>query len=306
LSVYKHGNSPFYHFDFQHRGGRVHGSTGCTTRREAEAFEQVERDKAKALHKAQTRSRTSLAIDDVADRLWQAEAQHDAEPDATEANLARLIEYFGKATPLTDIDHTKVRALVAWRRGHRIARRGKRSKEEEAALPLVSPATVNRSTTAVLRRLFTFAKAEGARFDHEPKWKDLFLPEPEERVRELQEHEAEAFDAAMRDDYAPFFAFAGASGMRLNECVTLRWSEVNFGTRQIIRIGKRKQRVVFPIIDTIREIIFPLRGHDAEHVFIAAQTNRRQGRVKGVRYPITYSGVKAAWQRLRASLREVV
>jgi integrase len=286
-----------YQFDFQIRGHRFHGSTQCRSRREAEKVEAVERDKAKAQLKAMARSRTSLAIDDVADRLWTAEAQHDAEPGATMTNIARLVAYFGKTTQLTEIDHTKAVKLVAWRRGHRVMRRGK--VKDDA--PLISNATVNRSTIAVLRRLFMFAKDEGARFDHEPKWRELFLPEPEERVRELQDHEAEAIDDAMRADYEPFFAFARESGMRLKECVTLRWSEVNFGTRQIIRIGKRKQRIVLPITETIREIIFPLQGQHSEFVFtyVARVTNKRLGRVKGERYPLSYTGTKSAWQRLR-------
>ena len=36
--------------------------------------------------------RKQLAIEDVVERLWQAEAQYDAAPDATETNLARLVE----------------------------------------------------------------------------------------------------------------------------------------------------------------------------------------------------------------------
>ena len=67
-------------------------------------------------------------------------------------------------------------------------------------------------------------------FEREPKWGELLLPEPVERVRELQDDEAAALDDAMRDDYGPFFAFVRASGMRQRECITLRWSEVNFGT----------------------------------------------------------------------------
>jgi hypothetical protein len=81
--------------------------------------------------------------------------------------------------------------MVAWRRGHRVSRRGKLTKEQKDALPLISNATVNRSTIAVLRRLFSFAKDEGARFAAEPKWEELLLPEPEERVRELQEDESQ-------------------------------------------------------------------------------------------------------------------
>ncbi|MET4451398.1 site-specific integrase [Bradyrhizobium sp. RT3b] len=129
------------------------------------------------------------------------------------------------------------------------------------------------------------------------------LEEPVERIRELQDDEAIAFDDAMRDDYHPFFDFVKASGMRLKECVTLRWSEVNFGTRQIVRTGKGGRRIVFPITDAIREILFPLQGHHPEFVFtyVAIYGNRRLGRVAGERCPITYNGTKSAWQRLRAA-----
>lgn len=302
MSVYKDPRSPYYSFDFQHAGHRFHGSTKCTTRRDAEKFEAIEREKAKALVKATRRSKTSLAIDEVAERLWKNSAQYDAEPKATETNLARLIEYFGKSKPLTEIDHNAANDMVAWRRGHRVSRRGKRTKEQEQALPLVSNATVNRSTTKVLQRLFTFAKTEGAMFDSEPKWEGLLLVEPVERVRELKIEEADALDEAMRVDYGAFFDFVRASGMRLKECVTLRWSEVNFGTRQIVRIGKGGRRVVFPITDAIREIIFPLQGQNEEFVFtyVAVYGNRRLGLVRGQRYPMTYSGAKSAWQTLRA------
>ncbi|MES2166553.1 MAG: site-specific integrase [Pseudomonadota bacterium] len=301
MSVYKPQKSPFYQYDFQFAGRRFFGSTECTARKEAEKFEQVERDKAKKLVKASKCAKTSLLIGDVIVRLWNDEAQHDADPDATWTNLERLVGYFGETTPLTEIDHNKAKQLVAWRRGHRVARRGKLSKEQQEALPLIANATVNRSATKVLQRLFRFAKAENAVFDNEPKWEELLLPEPEERVRELQDDEAAALDDAMRDDYAPFFNFVRASGMRFRECVTLRWSEVNFGTKQIVRLGKGGRRVVFPITDSVRDILFPLQGQHPEFVFtyVAVYGNKRLGLVRGQRYRLTYNGTKAAWQTLR-------
>ncbi len=293
MSVYKPKKSPYYQFDFWLGGHRFYGSTECTARKEAEKLEAIERDRAKALVKAMKRSAASLLIDDVADRLWNQSAQHDADPEATETNLARLIGYFGKAMSLTDIDHNEANKMVAWRRGHHVKGRKK--------APLISNATVNRSATKVLQRLFTFAKAEGAQFEREPKWTELLLPEPLERVRELQDDEAAAFDEAMRDDYGPFFEFVRASGLRLKECVTLRWTEVNFGTKQIVRVGKGGRRVVFPITDAIREILFPLQGQ-SEFVFtyVATYGNRRLGLVRGQRYPLSYTGTKTAWQRMRA------
>jgi integrase len=68
--------------------------------------------------------------------------------------------------------------------------------------------------------------------------------------------EGDRLQAATRDDYAPFFAFARASGLRLNECL-LRWSEVDFGTRQITKAGKGGKRVTVPITSAIREILWP-------------------------------------------------
>jgi integrase len=240
------------------------------------------------------RSNTSLLIDDVASRLWNDEAQYDAAPDATSKNIARLVEYFGKAKSLTDIDHDQVKKLVAWRRGHHIKGREK--------APLIANATVNRSATKVLQRIFHFAKTGGAQFDHEPKWGNLLLPEPVERVRELQDNEAVALDEAMREDYEPFFKFVRASGLRQAECVTLKWGEVNFGTRQIVRLGKGGRRVVFPITDSIREILFPLQGQHDDFVFtyVAMYGNKRLGRVRGQRYALTLTGAKSAWQRMRA------
>ena len=293
MSVYKSKKSPYWQYDFQTGGHRFHGSTECTARKDADKFEAVEREKAKTLVKAMRRSRASLLIDDVADRLWNDSAQHDADPKATSKNFDRLIGYFGKTKPLTDIGHNEGKQLVAWRRGHRIKDR------KDAAL--ISNATVNRSTIKVLQRLFTFAKSEGAMFDNEPKWKDLLLPEPLERVRELQDGEAAALDEVMRDDYGSFFDFVRASGLRQKECVTLRWSEVNFGTRQIVRLGKGGRRVVFPITDTIRDILFPLQGQHSEFVFtyIAIYGNKRLGRVRGQRYPLSLNGARSAWQTMR-------
>jgi integrase len=246
------------------------------------------------LVKAMRRSRASILIDDVADRLWNDSAQYDADADATATNLARLIEHFGKTKPLTDISHNEAKLMVAWRRGHRI--KGRKNA------PLISNATVNRSAIKVLQRIFTFAKEEGVLFENEPKWKELLLPEPVERVRELQDDEATALDDAMRDDYGPFFEFVRASGLRQKECVTLRWSQVNFSTKQIVRIGKGGRRVVFPITDTIREILFPLQGQHPEYVFtyVAVYGNKRLGRVRGQRYQLTLTGAKSAWQRMRA------
>jgi integrase len=183
----------------------------------------------------------------------------------------------------------------------RVTRHGRGKKKAKSA-PFIAPATVNRSTTEVLKKLFTRAKAWGIRFDNEPNWKSHWLKEPQERVRELHGGEGDRLDDATRDDYRPIMEFASASGLRLNECL-LKWPEVNWDTRRIEKPGKGGKRVSVPITDTVREILWPLRGHHEESVFtyVAIRTRKTQGLVRGQRYPITYNGLKSAWKRLRAA-----
>jgi integrase len=256
-------------------------------RREAEAVERVEREKAKR-HLAQVRAAaTSLKLDDVAGRYWSEVGQHHAGADNTERQIGFLIQFFGKDKALTDITGDDVAQLVAWRRGHRARKDG----------PLISAFTVN-DTTEQLKKLFTRAKMWGVHFDHEPQWRKHWLAEPQERVRELVGDEAERLQAATRDDYAPFFAFARASGLRLDECL-LQWPEVDWTARQIRKPGKGGKLVAVPITSTIRNILWPLQGHDPVHVFTYVAERTRDGRTQGERYPVTYSGVKTAWRRLR-------
>jgi integrase len=296
MSVFRTKKShPYYWYGFQIRRRRFYGSTQCTARKEAEKFEAVEKEKARALLKASALVAGSLQIDHVAERYWNQIGQHHAGAVNTECDLARLVDYFGKAKLLTDITGPDVAKLVAWRRGQRVKNKGKSTR-------LVSPSTVNRSCTVVLKTLFTFAKREGVRFEHEPQWKTHFLKEPVERVRELQDAESDSIATATRDDYKPLFDFVRATGMRQKECVSLKWSEVNFGTRQVTKLGKGDERVTFPITPTIREILFPLQGHHPEFVFtyVSERTRKGEHHIRGQRYPMTLAGLKSRWRRMRA------
>lgn len=285
MSIRRNSRSPFWSYNFQIGGHRFYGTTKCKTKREAEKIEAAERLKA-ARQIAQARAAaTSLRLDDVAGRYWTEVGQHHAGADNTERQIGYLIDHFGKDKLITEITDDDVIKLVAWRRGHKVRRK------------LISPFTVN-DLSEQLKKLFTRAKLWGVRFEHEPQWKKHRLAEPEERVRELHEDEADRLDDAMREDYAPFFAFAHASGLRLRECL-LRWDEVYWAEKQIKKPGKGGKTVTVPITDTIREILWPLRGHHPEFAFTYVAQRTRDGRVQGERHPLTYSGVKIAWRRLR-------
>jgi integrase len=299
MSVYRPKGSPFYHFDFQHRGHRFHGSTRQTERRAAEAVERAERERVK--RQATAKAGDGMTLDHAAGRYWQEVGQHQAGAENTKIDLAYLIEHLGKDRPLDTITGDDITRPFAWRRGHKVAAAGK----------LIAAGTVDR-TTKMLRRLFTHAKeAWHIRFDREPIWRKHMIDKPHqhERVRELHDDEAERLDAAMRNDYRPFFEYVQATGQRKKECYDLRWSEVNWGARQIVRRGKGGRKIMVPVTDAVRAILWPLRGHHPDRVFtyVAQRTQKINGEqlVKGKRYPITEGGLNSEWRRMRPRAKVV-
>lgn len=164
-------------------------------------------------------------------------------------------------------------------------------------MPLVSRATVNRTSTLVLKNLFGRAKRVWRySFPQEPVWRDHILKEPKERVRELHDHEGEALRQAIRADYAPWLEFASLTGLRRSETL-LRWSEVNWSAGQIIVRGKGDTLATTPITPTIRALLEPLIEHHNVYVFNYVATKTRDGKVRGKRYPITDAGAKTQWRR---------
>ena len=118
MSVYREAAFAVLVLRIPDRGHRFYGSTKATTRREAEKVERTEREKAKADVAHMEAARTSLRLDDVAGRYW-SQAQHHAASRNIWKRLSLLIEFFGKDKLITDITDDDVRALIAWRRGHR-------------------------------------------------------------------------------------------------------------------------------------------------------------------------------------------
>lgn len=308
MSVYKPKNSPYYAYDFVVGGQRFYGSTGCSNRREAEGKERVEKEKAKEAHKAAKNSEGGpLTIEVASNRYFDEVGCRHANSETTDTDLARLVEYFGEAKLLVDIDDAEVAKLVQWR--SKQPAWGREERADGKPMQLVTPATVNRSTTLVLKKLFTRAKRTWRyAFPREPIWADHWLSEPKERVRELKKDESSALSLATRVDYEPIFSFVRATGLRLNECI-LKWSEVDWGTGWISKPGKGGRMVKTAITTTVREILEPLIGNHPEFVFTyqalrvrkkgASYKGDGQGRERGQHYPITYSGLKTQWKRIR-------
>lgn len=308
MSVYKPKNSPYYQYDFQVGGQRFHGTTGCKNERDARSVERDQRDKAKAAVRAAKAAKGGpLTIDDAAARYWLEVGERHANSKTTWTDLGRLVDYFGPAKLLVDINDDEVAKLVQWRSAQPLW--GKAETKDGNPMRLVTPSTVNRSTTLVLKKIFTRAKRTWRHtFPVEPNWRDHFLAEPKERIRELHTGESAALRLATRNDYTPIFEFARATGLRLDECL-LRWPEVDWATGWITTTGKGGRTVRTAITSVVRTILLPLRSHDTEWVFTYQAKRARkadasykgdgQTRERGKRYPITYEGLKSQWKRIR-------
>lgn len=227
---------------------------------------------------------------------------HHANARTTFTDLERLIGFFGPDKRLDEITNDDVAKLVTWRRSHAI--KGKKQDKDGQPIKLISPATVNRSTIILLRAIFSRAKGHWDRaFPREPKWGKHLLKEPKERVRYLDQPEAEALDASVREDYALWFEFARLTGMRRNETL-IRWKNVNIFAKRITTTGKGGKEVTTPITPAVQTILDQCRDgngrpHHEEFVFTYVCKRPMKGQTRGTRYPITAEGAKTEWRRLR-------
>lgn len=306
MSTFKPTGSKTYHFDFTLNGRRFHGSTGKTEKRAAQEVErqrrktaaaEIERD---AATQAQLKGSAPLTFDVAAGRYWTEVGEFHAGAATTWTDLERLIGYFGGSKRLDAITDNDITQLVAWRRGHRF--KDRKVMADGSPAPFIAPATVNRTTVDLLRKLFTRARKKwGQRFDHEPDWKDHRLKERGEVVRELKAHEEDGFIEHLGDGYRDVWRFALASGLRLAECF-LRWDQIDWQARTITVTQKGKRQHTIPLTSDMLAIITPQRGRHPVMVFTYVCKRSSRAHIKGERYPVSYEGMKTAWRRKRVKV----
>jgi integrase len=287
MSVFPRGKKGIYTYSFQIGGVPFFGTTGCTTKREALAFEAQAKIDAKAeLTKRKAATTGPLTFDAALGKLWDEVGTYytGTYRKTVETSLAWLLEKsgIGGTTLLSDIGPAKINEAIARRRGEG-----------------VSPSTVNRTVTELLRLLLIRARDNWEQQVKAIEWKKYLLDEPNERIRSLGTEEEGNLIDTMRDDYLPAVRFALKSGFRKREVVNLKKTDIKWGERVIEVIGKGGKPATIPLTAELRDILWPLQNHPTDYVFtyVAKATRKAQGLVRGERYPITYSGFASAWRR---------
>jgi len=277
MSVYRRKGQETYSYDFQHRGHRFSGSTGCTTKREAERWEAREKERVKKLTVTGNAPMTFIV---AAARYWEEVGKHHRNHVDTLRSLDWLQEQLGKTTLLSSISDSEIASLVAKRRGEG-----------------VSNATVNRSVNEIMRGILRRAQKVWKQAVQDIDWKQHFLKEAQERIREATPEEEAKLVAAFRGDYAPAFRFAILSGCRRAEIVGLRWRDVDFFNRVITVKGKGDKIRTIPMTTALYELLKTEHGKHVEHVFTYTAKMPREdaGKIR----PITMEGFKTEWRRAR-------
>lgn len=286
MSVYKPGKSPFYHFDFQLKGHRFHGSTGLTNKKLAEAFEEKRKEEAEDETSGVERlGNEPMTIDVAAGRYWLEVGKHHVRKQDTKRALGFIVAEIGAYTRIGDISNGTVAELIAKRRS--AMTKGKKPRP-------ISLATVNRTCTEPLRKVLNRARDVWGQTVQPIRWARHILPEPRERVRELSSSEEEKLLLAIRPDFLPIFRFALWTGLRMSEALRLTWADVDWGNRLIRVRGKGGKVASIPLEPDVRDLLFPLQGRHEAAIF-CYQTARGAETWK----PITYNGLKTRWRRDR-------
>jgi integrase len=234
------------------------------------------------------------------DRKGQPVRERDAQrgkafsaADNLEWSQAWLIAELGADFDLLQISDNIVARVVT-------KRRGERKKDGK----LVANATVNRSVRDPLRKMVRYAKKVLKVPTQEIDWGEFKLKEPTERVRDLAVAEENALFDGMRDDYTDAVDFAIKTGLRKDELIRLEWSHIDWDNRGMSIMDSKGQDAWMPIPDAAFAILLALRDMADRHplrvfTFVAKRTLPARGYVAGRRYPLTYNGLRSAWDIMR-------
>jgi integrase len=292
VSVYKTDKSPYWQYDFQRKKQRFHGSTGCTSKRDAEAFEARLKREVALGHEA----KRPITLDAACQAYWKDKGQHESSSTTTDYQLANLCEGIGANRLLSSIGTEDFRRYIAKRRA------------------TVSNASVNREWQ-LARRVWKHAAAAGYDLPipgtpDAIDWSKLRLDEPKERVRELTADEEKRLFEKLPESLKPVVEFAALSGQRRSAVIGLLWDKVDLsGPRATIGL-KGGGEHTFPLTPRLVEIIEAQPVvEDCPFVFTYAcerpspPRKDRPRRYKGQRYPFSKQGWMRKWRKALADAK---
>jgi integrase len=314
--VFRRQGSPFWQIDFQIDGHRFQESLDrlgakCDKATAQAELERIWREEYDRMERIKRSGREPMTFGEVVDKWWQVIGSQGGErdigpPDRPGSALHWLVQNLGAAKPLHKITGADIDALIVKRRA-RLAFAG-RAANGKPLYRQVRGRTINRTVVILLRRIMLKAQRRwGADIPNMPNWSDHLQQVEANTPRVVTFAEQARLDDIERPWLRPIREFATLTGLRLTECASVRWSDINFeaGILTIKTKGNRKQDKKprqLPLTEPLLALLRPLKGQHPIFVFSYVATksfvNPANGRqmVKGQRYPVTPGYLRDAVQ----------
>ncbi|WP_298290262.1 site-specific integrase [Novosphingobium sp.] len=275
MTVYKPKGKPYYHYEFQIRGKRYYGSTGCERKRDAEEVERRERRKAVL----PSEQRPPITVNEAAS-LYQDHAELLPSWPTIRYMLTELVAGLGPSKLLSEVTDRDLQIYFARRRNGR------------------SNSSVNREIENA-RSLWRRAKRSKYDVGEMPDWALLLLKVPKKPPRELQPIEEDKLMLALRNDVVDAVEFLLKSGWRRAEVLGLRWEDLNLPAKSAVTRIKGGDHVNRPLTTALVEIIARQPQADTDEgkpfVFTYVCQKSRGNRRKDKRYPLTPTALRKPW-----------
>lgn len=220
MPVYKREGSPFYQYDITVNGRRFRGSTGTDNKDLAKAYATKLGDQ--IYREGNLNEKPRISVSQACGEYWENHIRFLPSAKSAIPTMRRFIEAFGKSTYL---DEVSARMIVNF-----VTRTRQVVKDE----------SVNRyldDLIALNNRMETLG------YQHcSVKISKHKLPQPEGRTRYLTVEEYEALLEAAPEYLRRVIIFAVHTGVRKDNIITLKWSQVDLDGLVISFRVKSKKR----------------------------------------------------------------
>lgn len=237
-------NTRYWHYDFQVRGCRFHGSCETENYEEAKAVEAAARVEARKRLSMKKTSMNDFTLSQALGTYYNDVAAHQSSARTTRSQATALLRGLDPQITLPKLTEADIQRYVTRRRAE------------------CANATVNRELQLLgraMRHMARIHRAEIPTIDLSA----MEIDEPEERIRELTLKEQQRLFEKLRLDLHPLVGMALATGLRLSELCNMQWSAVDFDTSSIRLVQKGGRRRTFPINAELRDFLKNLPRADS-------------------------------------------
>lgn len=281
-----------YYENFSVKGHRFRGCLGTGDRDLADTLAAAKR--AEALLGKITGQKPEITLAQAVVRFWNERAQHWRTARQGQIHNRTLLDHLGADMLLSGISFGQLSEFVALRRAS------------------LENASVNREI-AHLRSIVNACDAWGYRVAAAIPWRSsrgpsLWLDEPDNKQTLLPDDVEDIFLAQLRPDFRAVVKFGLMTGLRRENALGLKWSQIDWDSGTItFRVKSKRPGGKLHMVDLtagLKALLSRERGNHPEYVFTYVCEHSGPRHHKGARYPLAADGgnFRRAWLRAREAV----